>query len=272
MLNVGPTATGAIPSEAAKTLRKAGEWVHRYPDVVYGAGPSPWGHALPWGDAVTQTGKIYLIVYDWTKDGKLWVPGIGSGINGVRLYGGKSLKWSKIDIDPEISSMTCIEIPFLQPDELASVIEIDVSDINVSSMVTVDPSVSTELSVVFGEHEGCKTDWWGWMDKFGEWKYTDLLGEFTQDSWFDWTVDVPKAGYYDVELAYKGNEFVQWQVELDGKVLFINNQKATNAYDWHRLGWIEVTEPGRHCICIRTVGGDFASADVTAIRFTPVKL
>lgn len=110
------------------------------------------------------------------------------------------------------------------------------------------------------------------MDKFGEWKYEDLLSGFTQDSWFDWTVDVPKAGYYDIELKYKGDDFVQWQMELDGNPLVINNQKATNAYDWHRLGWMEITDPGRHCVCIRTVGGDFASADVLAIRFTPVNL
>ena len=119
---------------------------------------------------------------------------------------------------------------------------------------------------------GIGHDWWGWMDKFGEWKYEDLLSGFTKDCWFDWTVDIPNSGYYDVELKYKGGDFVQWQGELDGKPLYINNQKATNAYDWHRLGWVEITDPGRHCLCIRTVGGDFASADVTAIRFTPVKI
>lgn len=266
MLNIGPTGTGAIPPEAAKTLRRAGEWVHSYPDAVYGAGPSPWGHALPWGDAVTQPGRIYLIVYEWPEDGKLWVPGVRSTINDVMLYGGKSLKWSKD------GSMTCIEVPFIRPDELASVIEMDVAGIDVNNMITLDPSTSTELSIVFGDHGGCEPDWWGWMDKFGEWKYIDLLSEFTQDSWFDWTVDVPKAGYYDVELQYKGDDFVQWQMELDGKPLVINNQKATNAYDWHRLGWMEITDPGRHCVCIRTVGGDYESADVTAIRFTPVKI
>ena len=54
MLNVGPDSSGRIAEMAAAALRKSGEWVHRHPDAVYGAGPSPWGYALPWGDAVVQ--------------------------------------------------------------------------------------------------------------------------------------------------------------------------------------------------------------------------
>lgn len=266
MLNVGPTATGIIPPAAEKSLRKAGEWVHKYPDAVYGAGPSPWGHALPWGDAVTQPGRIYLIVYDWPKDGKLWLPGLKSDVRAARIYGGEELKYTRD------GRMMCIDVPYRQPDELASVIEIDVVGIDVEGGITLDPSIATSLSVLFGEHGGCSSNKDAWMDKFGEWKFKNNLCGFTQDCWFDWTVDVPKAGYYDIELEYKGSDFVVWQVEVDGEPAVINKQKATNAYGWHRLGWIEIKDPGRHCICIRTVGGDFAHAEASAIRFTPVKI
>lgn len=267
MLNVGPMASGAIPPEAAMSLRRAGEWVHRYPDAVYAAGPSPWGHALPWGDAVTQPGKIYLIVYDWPDDGRLWVPGIRSAISGVKLYGGESLKYAKE------GDMTCIEVPWRQPDEFASVIEVDViGSPDVANLITVDPSVTTEFAVTFGEHDGCRFTKDSWMDKFGEWKFKNALCDLAPDCWFDWTLDVPKAGHYDVELEYEGDKFVTWQLEVDGEPVIINSQKADNFYNWRRLGWIEIKDPGRHCICIRAVGGDFASATVSAIRFTPVKL
>ena len=65
MLNVGPDNTGRIPAYVSKTLRTAGKWIKRYPEMVYGAEPSPWKHALPWGDAVKQKDKLYLAVYEW---------------------------------------------------------------------------------------------------------------------------------------------------------------------------------------------------------------
>ena len=266
MLNVGPTSTGAIAPEVAGSLRRAGEWVHKYPDAVYNAGASPWGHALPWGDAVTQPNRIYLIVYDWPKDGKLRVPGIRSGINGIKLYGGRELTYTKE------SGMTCIDVPFIQPDEFASVIEIDIAGCDIDRMITLDPSIPTELSVAFGEHDGCHSTQDSWMEKFGEWKFKNSLRNLTQNCWFDWTVNIPKAGYYDIELEYKGGDFVLWQVEVDGKPVLINHQKATNSYDWHRLGWIKIENPDRHCICVRPVDGDFANAKPSSIRFTPVNI
>jgi alpha-L-fucosidase len=36
MLNIGPDGKGVVPERAAKTLRKSGQWIHRYPQVVYG--------------------------------------------------------------------------------------------------------------------------------------------------------------------------------------------------------------------------------------------
>ena len=50
--------------ECARSLRKAGEWIHRYPQVVYGTDPSPWDHALPWGDVTTKGQKLFLSVFE----------------------------------------------------------------------------------------------------------------------------------------------------------------------------------------------------------------
>ena len=47
MLNIGPKGDGSIPKEASYTLLKAGEWLKKYPQVVYAADPSPWKHQYP---------------------------------------------------------------------------------------------------------------------------------------------------------------------------------------------------------------------------------
>ena len=48
MLNIGPRGDGTVPERAARSLRKAGEWIRRYPQVVHAAGASPWQHCVPY--------------------------------------------------------------------------------------------------------------------------------------------------------------------------------------------------------------------------------
>lgn len=267
MMNVGPTSKGIIAPEVAAALRSAGKWVHKYPKAVYAAGPSPWKHALPWGEAVTQPGKIYLIVYDWPTDGKLWLPGLKSEIAAARIYDGKKLKFNSKD------GWTCISVPAQRPDAIASVIELDIKgNTYVSSRLGIDPCVATTFNIDSGAHDFCR--YWrdSWMEKFGEWKFKTVLCDFTDESWMDWTADILEPGFYNVELEYEGEGPVFWQLEDNNEPVIINSQQAGNGYHWHRLGWVEVKEAGQHCFCVRAIGGDRAKVKVSAIRFTPVKM
>ena len=85
LYNIGPDGRGRVPAPAAKYLLKAGEWLKRYPQVVYGAGASPWGHALPWGDVTTQGNTLNLAVFDWPQDGRLFLPGLQSKIKSAAV-------------------------------------------------------------------------------------------------------------------------------------------------------------------------------------------
>ena len=80
LLNIGLDGKGRTPPQVAKYLAKAGDWIRRYPEVVYGAGPSPWGQALPWGDVTTQGKVLNLTVFDWPADGRLCLPGLKTPI------------------------------------------------------------------------------------------------------------------------------------------------------------------------------------------------
>ena len=76
MLNIGPKGDGSVPERAQRILRESGEWVHKYPQVVYDVGPSPWKHALPWGDVTTKGNKLFLSVFEWPSTGRLYLPGL----------------------------------------------------------------------------------------------------------------------------------------------------------------------------------------------------
>jgi alpha-L-fucosidase len=78
LLNVGPTKEGEMPEVAAENLRRTGNWLKQYGEVVYGAGRSPFGEEF--GEFSTKTkdhtGKeVFLARDDWrctTKPGKLY--------------------------------------------------------------------------------------------------------------------------------------------------------------------------------------------------------
>lgn len=89
LFNVGPNAQGTVPSIGAEFLEEAGIWLKKYPQVVYGAGRSPWGYALPWGDVTTKDNKLFLAVFNWPKDGKLYLPGLSAKIKKINLLDGK---------------------------------------------------------------------------------------------------------------------------------------------------------------------------------------
>ena len=121
MLNVGPRGDGVIPERARETLRGAGEWIKRYPQVVYGTDASPWKHTLPWGDVTRKDNRLYLCVFEWPASGKLYLPGLKSEIESAKLLNGIESTSIKHTLS---NSWTVFDLPARAPEKLVSVIEV----------------------------------------------------------------------------------------------------------------------------------------------------
>ncbi len=76
LLNVGPTGEGAIPQPSVDILKRVGEWMDVNSESVYGAGVSPikvrWIREV--GASTARPGKIYLHLFDWPEDRKIFLP------------------------------------------------------------------------------------------------------------------------------------------------------------------------------------------------------
>jgi len=265
MLNVGPDSHGRIAEQAADALRRAGEWVHRYPEVIYGAGASPWGRALPWGDAVTNDGKLYLVVFDWPADGVLWLPGLKNDIRTAGLYGGKKLKFFS---DGE---WTGIQLPPGAPEKVASVIEMTVEGpVDVVRKNYVDPQSVTTLPVLLADIRNAELRKSQWMEAFGEWKFKDNVYKITGDTRLTWTVDVKEPGFYEIASEYTGSGSYELAVEIDGKDAVRFSLTSGNRYEWFPIGWARVTESGPHEITLKVLGGDFENLSISSLSLTPV--
>lgn len=162
LLNVGPRADGTFPPESVQRLKDIGAWMKVNGDAIYGTTASVF-EKLSWGRSTTQLhpgssiATLYLHVFDWPKDGRIVVPGIGNDPVAAKLMGARS----NMKVQKEGSDLVVYGMP-TAPDPICSVIRLDIkgapviykapviftpSDLLVDSTSASVESGSSELSV-----------------------------------------------------------------------------------------------------------------------------
>ena len=270
LLNIGPDGKGRVPPQAAKYLRKTGEWIKRYPQVIYSAGPSPWGYAMPWGDVTMQgSNTLNLVVFDWPADGRLLLPGLKTEIAaaGVVVNGQlQPVTWKRR------GTWTELNLPVAMPDRPASVIALKLKEpAKVDTALGIHPNIPTPLLAEFAEVSGAETKNIRWMEKFGEWKAACQVSRWSETGKAVWTVDVCEAGDYRMELAYKGEGRLVWRIETDEGVTMQNQQNATAVYEAYPFGLLTFKTPGKHTLTVSLVEGDREKASLYALHARPTE-
>ena len=269
LFNVGPNSTGSIPNIGIEFLRESGRWIQKYPQVIYAAGSSPWGYALPWGDVTTNEKSLFLSVSKWPTDGKLYIPGLKSKVKKISLLDGKessSLNYSKKN------DWLIINVPYQAPEKLISVIEVELKDGNpvVETNLGIYPNNATRLLTEFGEVEGAEQKNIRWMEKFGEWKHANQVSNWKKNATVCWEVNVQQPGYYYLDLEYKGDGRLVWETTTDENIKVQNQQAATNKYAYRRMGIIEFKTQGNHTIKTTLVEGDVKTSSLKSIMISPI--
>ena len=272
MMNIGPDGMGNIPEYAELSLRTSGKWVANHEDMIRAGEPSPWKHALPWGDVIKKENKLYLAVYEWPTSGNLYLPGLKSTISSAKLDNVNGQKAQKLQYTNK-DGWTIFQLPATRPNELVNVIELtfNTKDIEVDSTQSLDPDFgSAELSTLFGKPEGCTVRKSGWMEKFGEWKNIYISDDIHKGGKISWTVDVKTPGVYQTEVKAKGNSRVVWQIETDEGEIAKNQQATSSIFGFKPVGWIKFNRPGKHTISI-TMPEKADSIELAAIRIIPIE-
>ncbi len=79
LLNVGPLPDGSIDPKSVERFNAIGDWMKVNGEAIYGTQASPFTR-LPWGRATAKQieggYRLYLHVFDWPDDGRLFIPGL----------------------------------------------------------------------------------------------------------------------------------------------------------------------------------------------------
>jgi alpha-L-fucosidase len=268
LMNVPPSPDGTVPERAEKILLSAGKWIHKYPQVVYGAEASPWPQKFSWGDVVRKGNKLYLLVYDWNTTGELWLPGLKSDIKSIHLLHAKKNKL-KYELR---NNAVVIKIPPVAPEKFVSVIEMELNgDVIVDESPTVDPFLPTYYSAYFATVENCILKKKQWMEKFGEWKTIMQVEKWTKDSKATWTFDVLHPGDYQVELQYAGEGRLAWKIETSDGESIQNQQNSSTMYSTQPFGWVSFKTAGKKKVTVSLLEGKFEKESLQGIKLTPIE-
>lgn len=271
LFNVGPDGQGQIPAIAKDFLLEVGQWIDKYPYVIYNSGSSPWGQALAWGDVTTQGNNLYLSVFEWPDDGRLYVPGVTDGVKAVKIIDDgikQDIEW-RLD-----KNWLVIDLPLKPADKLIPVVLLQVEDgfnNSVQKSTGIYPNVESELLTVFADVRNAERSSVRWMEKYGEWKHVDQVGDWKNENKAEWTVEVFKPGYYYLDLRYRGDERLVWRTVTDEGIIVQNQQPATRKYQDFRMGVLEFQTAGKHKIAVSLVEGNGVTASLESVKITPIE-
>ena len=144
LLNVGPDAAGVIPQAEADRLAEIGKWMAVNGEAIYGSGPTPFAEAHGYPDRASLDEKgfpIWVPMWDWrctTKPGRIFIhffqwPGPAFTLTGVmRAVTNAYLlaeRGTPLKVTQSGNKLT-VALPAQAPDPIASVLVLEVSEVN----------------------------------------------------------------------------------------------------------------------------------------------
>jgi len=297
LLDVSPTAEGAIPDPARKILLEMGDWLRLNGEAIYGT--RPW---LAYGEGPTKGKKggfseqadkgftsrdirfttkgktLYAIALGWPGDGKLWIRSLAADagrITAVKMLGHEgALSWKQGEQGLEIS------LPERKPCEHAYVFKFDDPDLKPSAVVltpdTTEPGSdgSVTLWPMMAELHGSPV-------KVEEQKIAvqnqqghDFIACWDNpEEWVSWKIKFPAPGAYEATVIYSAEYAdTDFALELAGRKWEATAKKTPSWFDYGKVTVPKVIVERAGVAELRARASDKArwrAMNIREVRLTP---
>jgi len=201
LLNIGPKPDGTIPQESIDRLAEIGAWMKTNSESIYGTVASPFRR--PWWGRCTRKeldkgiNRLYLQVFDWPKDGKLYIP-----VNNEAIQCYSLSDESQIFEVEKTKKGLLVRLTGEAPDEFSSVIVLDIKgspDVpnqNISSNEIGELTLKPEESDL--ENRGYVATNHAELVRDKELSY--ITWKETR-SWMEWPVEIGEAKEFDMYIT-----------------------------------------------------------------------
>jgi len=199
LMNIGPKGDGAFDAKDLHILDGIGNWLKNNGESIYGTTAAP----LPlqnWGVSTMKGDKLYLHVFNYPANGKLYVGGLKSAFSKIYLLAGSKKQLSaKRSNEKDI----VIELPAEAQDTANTVIVVELKGKPATDSVRfIAPNVPLTRLLAFDavQHGNGFSFGDGKTNKF----YVD--GWKSTDQSLSWTIRMFKEGRYNIVMKYLAGE------------------------------------------------------------------
>ena len=252
LLNVSPTGQGTLLPQATERLKAIGQWMKINSESIYGTTASPFAR-LEWGRCTKKEfarGTIlYLHVFDWPEDGRLFVPGLKSKVEQAYLMDG----WQGLKTE-QTESGVVVSLPDQAPDEIVSVVVVKVSGaLLVEKVLVSGPQdgalVLTADTAFIHNNEGSRDVRLQRHDGIPH------LGYWTDArAWVEWSFTIDRPGDYGISAEMAIDEAKScFRIVLPGQqqTIEVFSTGGYDKYEQKSLGTIRLSRAGDSTLQIR---------------------
>jgi alpha-L-fucosidase len=266
LLNIGPMGDGRIDPKDAAILDGIAGWMKTNEPSVRGTSRTP----LPvqeWGHSTRKGSRLYLHVFDWPSDGKLYVAGLKTDVLAGRLLGDpaapvRARRANAYDVE--------LQVPAQAPDPWDSVIVLDCIDaVEGHPARLITSTGTTSLHVFDGVLSGKPL------------RYADgkrdrdiVLGWTAAGSGVSWPVRLTQAGRFALWLDYtsgKADDTGQFEIKLGTTVLPVSVPASAAGFATKAIGEIDVPAGESVLSVTRTDKGSGELLRLRRIELRPVQ-
>jgi alpha-L-fucosidase len=247
LLNIGPMGNGEIPEATVDILRKAGSWLKRNGEGIYGASANPFGE-LQWGYCTVKGNKLNFFIENWPPDGYLNISGLQNKVIKAYMINDPATILEVLNTGNNIQ----IQLPAEASDYPLSllVLETEGFPVVVPRVVMPEGDGRYELNYLTAITNGNTVTRFNRKGGFhiSKWKNPD---DFT-----DWIVNIDKPGKFRLNISYsaiKEWEGKTFEIYVDD-IRFEKTVICTGAcfeFQEFPVGYFELPKAGNVTVKIR---------------------